>query len=162
MSAAASRADAPCALCGAPSSSACGKCRLPYCSRACQTSDWPQHKAACAAMARVKMPRTMTTGFSAYDKDGKPIPSSAFKMGIDDSGNLAFVKAKAEGDGAAAPATRRVMEKQWNCDLCNRVGASGTSSTYWANTAHAGDLAYCDECVAAGKGPSDTRGCTQQ
>jgi len=142
----------------------CGKCRLAYCSRACQKADWPQHKATCAAMARIHLPNAISHGFSALDEDGKPIPSSAFKVGFDAlSGALSFVKAKAEGDGQpAAPATRKVMVSDWNCDLCNRVGAAGTSSTYWVNTAHAGDLAYCDACVAAGKGPSDTPGCTQQ
>ena len=101
---------------------------------------------------------TIMTGYSAFDEQGKPIPSSAFKMSMDGK-SMRFDKAR--GD-AATPASRKVMSQAWNCDLCNATGAAGTESTYWANTPHAGDLAFCDACVAAGKGPADARGCVQQ
>jgi tetratricopeptide (TPR) repeat protein len=41
-----------CAFCGKPGTKRCGKCRAVwYCSVACQTTSWPQHKTKCGEMA---------------------------------------------------------------------------------------------------------------
>ena len=42
----------PCSKCGQPAGMKCSRCRaVRYCCRACQTSDWPAHKAACSRAA---------------------------------------------------------------------------------------------------------------
>lgn len=158
-----------CAVCSAPAASFCAKCRSRcYCSRACQAVDWRGgHKAICNALTSVADPENVfATGFSAFDDDGRPILSSAFKVGLVDAHTASTApaarKAPPARGAAAAPATRKVMARGWNCDLCNAEGAAGTLCSWWANTPHAGDLAFCDACVAAGKGPADARGCAQQ
>ena len=41
-----------CAACGRPALKICGRCRTqPYCSLACQRSDWRRHEASCAPLA---------------------------------------------------------------------------------------------------------------
>jgi hypothetical protein len=42
--------------CGAPATSSCGKCRgTRYCSKECQTADWPSHKKhVCAVVAAMR------------------------------------------------------------------------------------------------------------
>ena len=47
-----SAATAACARCGAAAASACIRCEEPYCSKECQTADWPEHKKACRRRVR--------------------------------------------------------------------------------------------------------------
>lgn len=46
-----------CAACGHSASSACKTCRrIVYCSRECQTKDWPRHKKICSARQKISTP----------------------------------------------------------------------------------------------------------
>lgn len=167
-----------CAYCGKPDALVqlfqCGACHAAkYCSRECQKKHWSVHKPQCEAIKRVPEPAggVFGVGFAAYNEQGEPIPSSAFKIGLTpivSNAPRALNGNEQRGHPAAGAARtpavriRRVMQTSWVCDLCNAACAAGTAAAFYANTPHAGDLAFCTACDAAGKTPDDVKGCPQQ
>lgn len=62
----------PCQICGCQGTKKCGKCKHAYyCSSACQTSDWPNHKAEC------KIIRTLESELSEVVSESLTILSYA-------------------------------------------------------------------------------------
>jgi len=73
-------------------------------------------------------------------------------------------KGSRKGQGKAG-GQRRVMDFNWNCDICNAAHPAGTAGTWWAHHPVWGEYAICMKCTAAGKTPdteAKEQGCAQQ
>ena len=65
----------------------------------------------------------------------------------------------------AAPAStmsyRRVMDRQWRCDICNSKQPAQTEAEFWDHHPKCGSFAICDRCHGSGRSPDEVE-CTLQ
>jgi hypothetical protein len=87
-----------CVLCPAPGTSLCGRCRsVSYCSKDCQRSHWPLHKAGCKPVVEAKATTATASGAVTV-----PPPTSAPGASGGSDGGAAAVSASTDGDVAVS------------------------------------------------------------
>lgn len=120
-------------VCNQSSDSACGKCGNGYCSRECQTRDWPLHKHQCPK--RVKNISNLMSKFDKYSeaiyrmvgesKGDDPPWESHTVMEIGLSMNDFYTAGVSNGSGEVIMAhLHRVLIKDWSqfcADNFNRM-----------------------------------------
>ena len=62
---------------------------------------------------------------------------------------------------ASAASRRRVMDRRWNCDICNAAHSIRTEAEWWDHHPTWGSFAMCDKCKKLGKSPDNEECCVQ-